>query len=104
VELRLGREGESYQGIRKGEIRVAGRPVLADARGPFGNPSADSARTSIRAETRRALVVAYGPARLAPAELAAAVADAVEVAARHCEGTALERRLLPAESAPVGWS
>jgi DNA/RNA-binding domain of Phe-tRNA-synthetase-like protein len=104
VELRLGREGESYEGIRKGEIRVAGRPVLADAIGPFGNPSADSARTRIRVGTRRALVVAYGPARLAPAELAAAVGDAVEVATRHCEGTALERRLLPAESAPVGWS
>jgi DNA/RNA-binding domain of Phe-tRNA-synthetase-like protein len=104
VELRLGREGESYPGIRKGEIHVAGRPVLADARGPFGNPSADSERTRIRQETSRALLIAYAPARLPPEALAAAVADAVSAVARHCGGEPVERRLLPPGDAPEGWS
>ena len=78
---------------------MAGRPVLADAAGPFGNPSADSARTSIRAATTRALVIAWAPARLPAAELGAALDDAVETAVRHCGGEAVERRLLPGDGA-----
>ena len=39
VVLRRGEPGENYEGIRKGPVNVEGRPVLADARGPFGNPS-----------------------------------------------------------------
>lgn len=95
VSLRLGGAGESYPGIRKGEIHVAGRPVLADVAGPFGNPSADSERTAVGLETTRALVVAWAPARLAASELGAALDDAVDTATRHCGGALLERRLLP---------
>jgi DNA/RNA-binding domain of Phe-tRNA-synthetase-like protein len=104
LELRLGSPGESYEGIRKGAIRVEGRPVLGDTHGPFGNPSADSARTRIRIETTRALVIAWAPARLDPSRLAAAVSDAVETAVRHCGGELVERRLFPAAGAPDGWS
>src|SRR5512136_2649404 len=39
VELRLGRPGEQYAGIRKNAVHVDGRLVLADRRGPFGNPT-----------------------------------------------------------------
>jgi DNA/RNA-binding domain of Phe-tRNA-synthetase-like protein len=62
VELRRGRAGESYEGIRKAAVNVDGRPVLSDARGAFGNPTSDSARTMITLETRSTLVIAYGPA------------------------------------------
>src|SRR5439155_19128147 len=41
VELRLGREGESYSGIRKDAVHVAGRIAVADVTGPFGNPTSD---------------------------------------------------------------
>jgi DNA/RNA-binding domain of Phe-tRNA-synthetase-like protein len=95
VTLRLGGPGESYPGIRKGDVNVGGRPVLADATGAFGNPSADSERTSIRLETTRALVIAWAPARLAVSELGAALDDAAETAIRHCGGERVERRLLP---------
>src|SRR5713226_458883 len=61
IVLRRGTAGESYDGIRKGPVNVEGRPVLVDARGPFGNPTSDSARTMITLATRRALVVVYGP-------------------------------------------
>lgn len=64
VELRLGRSGESYPGIRKDEVHVAGRLTLADARGPFGNPTSDSARTMVTVATRQALVVVFAPAGL----------------------------------------
>jgi len=61
VTLRLGREGEGYEGIGKPWVNVAGRFTLADAHGPFGNPTADSFRTRITETTTRALVTVYAP-------------------------------------------
>jgi len=70
VTLRLGREGEEYAGIRKDVVHVSGRLTLADAAGPFGNPTSDSARTMVTPATTRALVVIFGPA-----DLPAAIGD-----------------------------
>jgi DNA/RNA-binding domain of Phe-tRNA-synthetase-like protein len=61
VELRLGRAGESYPGIRKDDVRVDGRITLADRVGPFGNPTSDSARTMVTTATTRALLVVFAP-------------------------------------------
>ena len=61
VELRIGRDGESYPGIRKDEVNVGGRITLADMTGPFGNPTSDSARTMVTTETTRALLVVFAP-------------------------------------------
>jgi DNA/RNA-binding domain of Phe-tRNA-synthetase-like protein len=61
VVLRLGLEGESYPGIRRDEVHVGGRITLADSRGPFGNPTSDSARTMVTPATTRALVVVFAP-------------------------------------------
>lgn len=61
VVLRTGRTGESYAGIRKDEVHVAGRITLVDSIGPFGNPTSDSARTMVTTATTRALVVIFAP-------------------------------------------
>ena len=61
VTLRLGDSGEGYDGIRKDRVNVDGRLTLADARGPFGNPTSDSARTMSTPETRDVLVLLYVP-------------------------------------------
>jgi DNA/RNA-binding domain of Phe-tRNA-synthetase-like protein len=70
VVLRLGREGESYPGIRKDDVHVAGRITLADAIGPFGNPTSDSARTMVTTATTRVLLVVFAPRRVAAERLA----------------------------------
>ena len=64
IELRLGREGESYPGIRKDAVHVGGRMCLADARGPFGNPTSDSSRTMVTTATTQVLVVVFAPPTL----------------------------------------
>ena len=64
VVLRLGADGESYPGIRKDDVHVAGRITLADAHGAFGNPTSDSARTMVTTATTRALVVVFAPRAL----------------------------------------
>lgn len=70
VELRLGRPGESYAGIRKDEVHVGGRMALADAIGVFGNPTSDSARTMVTTGTTRSLLVVFAPRDMDPARLA----------------------------------
>jgi DNA/RNA-binding domain of Phe-tRNA-synthetase-like protein len=71
VELRLGRDGESYGGIRKDVVSVAGRITLADRLGPFGNPTSDSARTMVTTATTSALLVVFAPRELDTARLVA---------------------------------
>ncbi|HET7339364.1 MAG TPA: phenylalanine--tRNA ligase beta subunit-related protein [Candidatus Dormibacteraeota bacterium] len=61
--IRVGRDGESYEGIGKEKVNVAGRICVADAEGPCGNPSADSARTMITASTESAAWIYFLPVR-----------------------------------------
>jgi DNA/RNA-binding domain of Phe-tRNA-synthetase-like protein len=61
--IRLGRDGESYEGIGKEKVSVAGRICVADAEGPCGNPSADSVRTMITTDTESAAWVYFLPVR-----------------------------------------
>jgi DNA/RNA-binding domain of Phe-tRNA-synthetase-like protein len=61
LSIRLGAEGEGYTGIRKEHVNVAGRLCVADAAGPLGNPSADSARTMITTDTQRAAWIYFLP-------------------------------------------
>jgi DNA/RNA-binding domain of Phe-tRNA-synthetase-like protein len=59
--VRLGVEGESYTGIGKERVNVAGRICVADVDGPCGNPSSDSARTMITTDTERAAWIYFLP-------------------------------------------
>ena len=54
---------EAYEGIGKERVNVAGRICVADAEGPCGNPSADSARTMITTDTERAAWIYFLPVR-----------------------------------------
>jgi DNA/RNA-binding domain of Phe-tRNA-synthetase-like protein len=62
VTLRLGTEGEGYEGIRKGRVNVTSRFCLADEQGAFGSPSSDSFRARIRKSTSNILYLLYAPA------------------------------------------
>ena len=81
--LRRGRPGESYAGIRKDEVHLEGRPVLVDARGPFGNPTSDSLRTSVTPSTRALVMVIFAPSGYARDVLEEHVVEAGAGAVRH---------------------
>lgn len=83
VELRRGTPGESYAGIRKDAVNVGGRPTLVDAVGPFGNPTSDSLRTSVTAETRALAMVIFAPASYPTQTLRDHAAFAAERMRRH---------------------
>jgi DNA/RNA-binding domain of Phe-tRNA-synthetase-like protein len=61
VIFRAGTPGESFESLR-GPFNLEGKPLLADAAGPFGTPITESQRTKVQAGTRRAWLVAYLPA------------------------------------------
>jgi DNA/RNA-binding domain of Phe-tRNA-synthetase-like protein len=73
VELRIGRDGEEYAGIRKEAVHVAGRLTLADEEGPFGNPTSDSARTMVTTAATRLLVTIFAPVATSAAQLSSAL-------------------------------
>lgn len=94
IVLRRGAEGESYEGIRKGTISLSGRPVLADTRGPFGNPTSDSARTSVSLDTRDLLVTVYAPRAAGRDRMDRVLQATLDVMTRHCGGQCTAKAIL----------
>lgn len=94
VTVRRGAAGWGFEGIRRGRINVGGRLCVVDAEGPFGSPTADSARTSIEGGVERALAVFFQPADGDPARLALALDTAAELAGRHLSAQVGDRRII----------
>ena len=61
ISVDVGQEGEEYQGISKDIIHATGKLVLRDKKGVFGNPTADSLRTSIQNKTKNVLALFFTP-------------------------------------------
>jgi len=94
VTARLGREGWSFEGIRRGEINVAGRLCVVDAEGPFGSPTADSMRTSIDGPVQEALAIFFQPANGDPERLAGAIDAAWAMARDHLSAAVASREIV----------
>ena len=58
--LGVGREGEIYHGIGRGELNIAGLPVYRDAVGGIGTPTSDEERTKIGLDTTHLLMIING--------------------------------------------
>lgn len=92
VQVRVGAPDEEYEGIRKGMVHLTGRLCVADDRGPFGSPTSDSLRTSIRSDTTDLLAVVFAPVGGDPARLTRAADMLDEGFRRHAGATLLDRR------------
>lgn len=86
--LRAGRAGESYESLR-GPFNLEGKPLLADAEGPFGSPITDSQRIRVQDGTRRAWIVAYLPRGVVDAGKAREILDGLLAEAPMAEVKAL---------------
>jgi DNA/RNA-binding domain of Phe-tRNA-synthetase-like protein len=91
IELRLGRPGEEYAGIRKDVVHVDGRMTLADGEGPFGNPTSDSARTMVTTGTSSALAVIFLPRQIGQGRLSHAVDVTAARVVEFCRGREIGR-------------
>lgn len=57
--FRIGREGETYKGIGKDEIRIDCLPVLSDEKGAIGSSTSDSERAMITEDAGEVLTLIY---------------------------------------------
>jgi len=94
VILRLGAEGEGYEGIRKDDVHVGGRIALADTRGPFGNPSSDSARTMVTDAATRALMIVFAPAEVPLVRVEQVLEMSSVRTLAYCGGVETSRRVV----------
>jgi DNA/RNA-binding domain of Phe-tRNA-synthetase-like protein len=94
VILRLGAEGEGYEGIRKDDVHVGGRIALADARGPFGNPSSDSGRTMVTGAATRALMIVFAPAEVPLVRVEQVLEISSVRTLAYCGGVETSRRVV----------
>ena len=86
--FRPGRPRETYEGIGRGPLNLEDLPILADALGPFGSPTSDSARSMVSNETTRILMVLIG---FAPVVVEAAhLARARGLLELHCKGQVVD--------------
>lgn len=56
LSLGVGREGEPFEAIGRGQLNIASMPVYRDSVGGIGTPTSDNERTKLTSETRRLLM------------------------------------------------
>lgn len=76
LTLGVGREGEPFDAIGRGQLNIACLPVFRDSVGPIGTPTSDNERTKLTLATRRLLATVnlYDPDS-DPAAVAAMLSD-----------------------------
>lgn len=94
VTIRLGGEGDGFDGIRKARVNVAGRLCVTDREGPFGSPTSDSLRTSIEGEVPAVLGIFFQPKGGDEGRLVRALDRTAQLAGEHLGGTVEARCLL----------
>ena len=60
ITLRAGKESETFLSLGNQNLNVQGLPVFSDDIGPFGSTTSDSARSSVRLETKRIILTIFG--------------------------------------------
>ena len=93
--LGVGREGEIYHGIGRGELNIAGLPVYRDAVGGIGTPTSDEERTKIGLDTTHLLMTINGYSGLEGLE--AAGKYAVGLLSKYVSAINMEAELVTAK-------
>ncbi len=94
--LGVGREGELYHGIGRGELNIEGLPVYRDRQGGVGTPTSDEERTKIELHTEKLLMIVNGYS--GESGLRDAVAYGTDLLRRYALGTNFEIEEITPES------
>lgn len=57
IYFTVGKEGEAYEGIGRGEFHIENFPVFGDEKGKFGSTTSDSERAMIKEDTKEILMI-----------------------------------------------
>lgn len=94
IEIRLGKAGEQYEGIGRQTMRLEGRPVFADAYGPFGSPIRDSTRTMVTESTHDLLAIVCAPENSCDSILEEAISRLAERLVRWCGAREVKKKIV----------
>lgn len=94
--LGVGREGEWYNGIGRGELNIEGLPVYRDNVGGVGTPTSDEERTKIGLETSNLLMIINGYS--GEKNLLAAACNASDLLKKYVSAINLETELITVNS------
>ncbi|MDE7377064.1 MAG: hypothetical protein K2N16_09480 [Muribaculaceae bacterium] len=85
LELGVGRAGEPFQAIGRGELNIEHLPVYRDSTAAIGTPTSDCERTKLTPDTTRLLMLVnvYDP----DADMTALKALISDTLQRHCSAT-----------------
>ncbi|MEY8750238.1 B3/B4 domain-containing protein [Alkalicoccobacillus gibsonii] len=59
ISFRLGKVGETYEGLNGRVFQAEGKLISADQQGPFGSPIVDSVHSSVQTTTTEAIQIFY---------------------------------------------
>lgn len=91
LTLGVGREGEPYEAIGRGQLNIQGLPVWRDKIGGVGTPTSDNDRTKLSTETRRLVMTVNMYSDEPSAE--ETVGMITELLARYASATNITTRL-----------
>lgn len=91
LTLGVGREGEPYEAIGRGQLNIQGLPVWRDKIGGVGTPTSDNDRTKLSPETRRLVMTVNMYSDEPSAE--ETVGMITELLARYASATNITTRL-----------
>lgn len=92
LTLGIGRSGEYYKAIGRGELNIEGLPVYRDQTGGIGTPTSDEERTKIDISTTNLLMIINGYSGRGGLEDAAGFA--AKLLTRYVSATHVETRLI----------
>ncbi|MGN0228174.1 MAG: B3/4 domain-containing protein [Muribaculaceae bacterium] len=92
LHLGVGAEGESYEGIGRGQLNIQGMPVYRDAVGGVATPTSDEERTKITEQTVTVQININGYGSEMP--MTQAVAWTVELLNRYARATDVESDII----------
>jgi DNA/RNA-binding domain of Phe-tRNA-synthetase-like protein len=90
ISVDVGEDGEEYKGISKAIIHADGKLVLRDSTGIFGNPTADSLRTSIVESSTNILALFFTPPEIDRLYLSETLAYLGNLYKRECPQAEIE--------------
>lgn len=80
LTLGVGRAGEPYEAIGRGQLNIEGLPVYRDAVGGVGTPTSDNDRTKLSPDSRRLLMTVnmYGNSEVTVTEIESMICRLLE--------------------------
>lgn len=93
LTLGVGRAGELYHGIGRGELNIEGLPVYRDNTGGIGTPTSDEERTKIDLNTSALLILINAYSGISG--LTEAGEWSVELLKKYADATQISTRIIP---------